>query len=264
MKKQTLVASHRLYFIDRMKAVCVFINSVLHEYGTALNKSLLRLNLTLIVILSGCSSVPLEPNVYPDDPAYAPVTASALRIPSEQTGSLYEPRYSLGLYTDQQARRVGDIITIIFDEQYQSSKSAETVSDKSSANTLGVTNLLGSVPSAGSLSLNAQTGNDRAFAGKGEADRSNSLRGQISVSVSEILPNGILKIRGERWLTLSEGDEYIRITGIIRPQDINPNNTVTSSKVADARISFGGRGSLNNATKQGWGDRIFNSPWWPF
>lgn len=216
------------------------------------------------ILLPACSAVPFQPDVYPDDPAYAPVTTSQLIIPSEQTGSLYEPRYSIGLYTDQQARRVGDIITVIFDEQYQSTKSAETVSDKSSANTLGVTNLLGSTPSLGGLSLNAQTANDRAFSGKGEADRSNSLRGQISVSVAQILPNGILKIRGERWLTLSEGDEYIRITGIIRPQDINPNNTVVSSKVADARISFGGRGSLNNSTKQGWGDRIFNSPWWPF
>jgi len=81
--------------------------------------------------------------------------------------------------------------------------------------------------------------------------------------VAEILPNGILRIRGEKWLTLSEGDEYIRITGLIRPQDITPDNTVSSSKVADARISFGGRGNLNNSTKQGWFDRIINSPWWP-
>lgn len=216
------------------------------------------------LFLVGCSSVPLEKDVFPDDPDFAPVSAESLSLPPSNSGSLYQTRYSIGLYTDQQARRVGDIITVIFDEQYQSSKSAETVTDKSSANSMSVPNLLGTVPSFKNMSLETSTANDRAFAGKGEADRSNSLSGQISVSVAEILPNGILKIRGEKWLTLSEGDEYIRIRGLIRPQDINPNNTVASSKVADARISFGGRGNLNNSTKPGWVDRIFNSPWWPF
>jgi len=86
----------------------------------------------------------------------------------------------------------------------------------------------------------------------------------ISVTVSDILPSGVLQIRGEKWLTLSEGDEYIRIIGLIRPQDITPQNTVMSSKVADARIKFGGRGNLNNSTKEGWFGRMTNSAWWPF
>ena len=159
---------------------------------------------------------------------------------------------------------MGDIITVIFDEAYQSSKSAETTADKSSSANINPGSILGTVPSWNGMSLNTQLSADREFSGKGEADRSNSLQGQISVTVSDIMPNGILRIRGERWLTLSEGDEYIRIAGLIRPQDISPNNTVMSSKVADARISFGGRGSLNNATKQGWFSRILMSPWWPF
>jgi flagellar L-ring protein precursor FlgH len=153
---------------------------------------------------------------------------------------------------------------VIFDEQYQSSKSAETSADKSSNNSMSVPNVLGTVPGWKNLTMDSETANDRQFSGKGEADRSNSLSGQISVTVSDILPNGVLRIRGEKWLTLSEGDEYIRISGMIRPQDITPDNTVASSKVADARISFGGRGNLNNSTKQGWADRIFMSPWWPF
>ena len=129
---------------------------------------------------------------------------------------------------------------------------------------MSVPNVLGTVPGWKTLTMDSETANDRQFSGKGEADRSNSLSGQISVTVSDILPNGVLRIRGEKWLTLSEGDEYIRISGMIRPQDITPDNTVASSKVADARISFGGRGNLNNSTKQGWADRIFMSPWWPF
>lgn len=222
------------------------------------------LTLSLALTLAACSTVTPERNVFPNDPDFAPVSSQSLQAPPTNDGSLFQPRYSIGLYTDQQATKVGDIITVIFDEQYQSSKSAETSADKSSNNNLGVTNIMGTVPGWKNLTMDTNTANDRQFSGKGEADRSNSLSGQISVTVSDILPNGILRIRGEKWLTLSEGDEYIRISGMIRPQDITPDNTVASSKVADARISFGGRGNLNNSTKQGWADRIFMSPWWPF
>lgn len=217
-----------------------------------------------LLILTACTSVPLEKDVFPDDPDFAPVSAQSLQPPPVENGSLFQSRYGIGLYTDQQARRVGDIITVIFDEAYQSRKSAETSADKSAGANMNPGSIFGAVPSLGGLNLSAQYNASSEFSGKGEADRSNSLRGQISVTVADIMPNGILRIRGERWLTLSEGDEYIRIAGLIRPQDIAPDNTVMSSKVADARISFGGRGGLNNATKQGWFSRMMMSPWWPF
>ena len=222
------------------------------------------ITLSFALTLAACSTVTPERDVFPNDPDFAPVSSQSLEAPPSNTGSLFQPRYSIGLYTDQQATKVGDIITVTFDEQYQSSKSAETSADKSSNNSMSVPNVLGTVPGWKNLTMDSETANDRQFSGKGEADRSNSLSGQISVTVSDILPNGVLRIRGEKWLTLSEGDEYIRISGMIRPQDITPDNTVASSKVADARISFGGRGNLNNSTKQGWADRIFMSPWWPF
>lgn len=220
--------------------------------------------LTAAALIAGCTSVPLEPDVYPGDPAYAPVSAESLEAPMNNTGSLFQARLNAGPYTDQQARRVGDIITVIFDETYKSSKSAETKADKKSENKSSMGSLFGSVPSFHGYTPEIELKSDRKFSGKGDADRSNSLSGQISVTVADIRPNGVLSIRGEKWLTLSEGDEYIRITGLIRPQDISPTNTVVSSKVADARISFGGRGGLNNATKQGWFDRMTMSPWWPF
>lgn len=216
------------------------------------------------LLLSGCTSVPFEPDIYPGDPAYAPVSAESLQSPTNNTGSLFQARYNAGPYTDQQARRVGDIITVIFDETYKASKSAETSADKKSENSTSVGSIFGRIPSFSGYTPELDVQSDRKFSGKGDADRSNSLSGQISVTVADILPNGVLSIRGEKWLTLSEGDEYIRIIGLIRPQDISPFNTVVSSKVADARISFGGRGSLNNATKQGWFDRMTMSPWWPF
>ena len=218
----------------------------------------------MTALASACTSVPFEADVFPDDPDFAPVTASALRAPANINGSLYKPHYSLSLFSDQQATQVGDIITVIFDEQYNSSKSAETKSQKDSKNDANPANVLNTVPGWKNLGLDINTDHKRSFKGKGDADRSNSLSGTISVTVADILPNGNLKIRGEKWLTLSEGDEYIRIMGLIRPQDITPQNTVMSSKVANARIKFGGRGNLNNATKEGWFGRMTNSPWWPF
>ncbi len=216
------------------------------------------------VITSGCTSVPFEEDVFPNDPDYAPVPASSLRAAPSINGSLYKSNYSLSLFSDQQATQVGDIITVIFDEQYNSSKSAETQSKKDSSNSSTPTSILGTVPGWRNLGLDIDLDHSRSFKGSGDADRSNSLSGTISVTVSDILPSGVLQIRGEKWLTLSEGDEYIRIVGLIRPQDITPQNTVMSSKVADARIKFGGRGNLNNATKEGWFGRMTNSAWWPF
>ena len=218
----------------------------------------------MATVLQACTSIPFEPDVFPDDPDYAPVQAEAMQSPAENSGSLFQARYNSGFYTDQQARRIGDIITVIFDESYRSSKSAETKADKKSENSSSIGSIFGSIPSIQGYTPELELKTERKFTGKGDADRSNSLKGQISVTVANILPNGVLSIRGEKWLTLSDGDEYIRITGLIRPQDISPTNTVASSKVADARISFGGRGSLDNATKQGWFDRMINSPWWPF
>jgi flagellar L-ring protein precursor FlgH len=213
---------------------------------------------------TGCSSVPFEKDVYPNDPQYAPVPASSLQATPSINGSLYKSNYSISLFSDQQATRVGDIITVIFDEQYNSSKSAETKSQKDSSNEVTPVSIMGTVPGWQNLGLDINVEQKRAFKGKGDADRSNSLSGTISVTVADILPSGVLQIRGEKWLTLSEGDEYIRIIGLIRPQDITPQNTVMSSKVADARIKFGGRGNLNNSTKEGWFGRMTNSPWWPF
>lgn len=215
-------------------------------------------------IATGCTSVPFEKDVYPNDPQYAPVPASSLQATPSINGSLYKKNYSLSLFSDQQATQVGDIITVIFDEQYNSSKSAETKSQKDSSNEVAPVSIMGTVPGWQNLGLDVNVEQKRKFKGKGDADRSNSLSGTISVTVADILPSGVLQIRGEKWLTLSEGDEYIRIIGLIRPQDITPQNTVMSSKVADARIKFGGRGNLNNATKEGWFGRMTNSPWWPF
>ena len=86
----------------------------------------------------------------------------------------------------------------------------------------------------------------------------------MPVTIADVLPNGLLVIRGEKWMTLTNGQEFIRISGLIRPDDVASNNTVSSTKVADARISYSGTGDLAAANKQGWASRFFNSSVWPF
>jgi len=89
-----------------------------------------------------------------------------------------------------------------------------------------------------------------------------SLAGSITVTVTEVLPNGVLRIRGEKWLSLTNGEEYIRLTGLVRPQDIKPDNTLASNRIADARIAYGGTGDFDQANQMGWMGRFFNSEWW--
>ena len=104
----------------------------------------------------------------------------------------------------------------------------------------------------------------RAFDGKNGAVQNNSLSGEITVTVADVLSNGNLVIKGEKWLTLNQGDEFIRISGIVNPNDISPNNVVVSTRIADAKITYSATGDLANAHKMGWFSKMLNSSWWPF
>ena len=94
--------------------------------------------------------------------------------------------------------------------------------------------------------------------------QNNSLSGTISVTVYRAYPNGLLAVRGEKWLRLNQGDEYIRFSGVVRKQDISPNNTVESERVADARITYSGTGDVAAGSEQGWVSRLLNSSDMPY
>ena len=219
----------------------------------------LLFTILLAASLTACGTLP-EMAAEPDDPKFAPVPAQSLKPPPITDGSLFQSNYAISLYSDQRARRIGDVITIMLQEQTNASKSASTSSTKESELAFAPTNILGEAPNF----LGATLTGDRSFTGAGDSDQSNSLNGQITVTISDILPNGILEVRGEKWLSLNEGDEFIRVKGLVRPQDIGSDNTVISSKLADARISYGGKGPVADASKHGILSRLFNSPWWPF
>jgi len=215
-------------------------------------------------ILTACgsmkiSSLPQSPK--PGDPEFAPVPSDSLLPPPNSGGSLFADTYGMSLYGDKKARKVGDIITVLLDESTQGKKSSASKTSKKSSASLTAPTIGGIGPIE---QLGASLEGDRSFAGKGDADQSNSLTGNITVTVSEVLPNGVLRVRGEKWITLNTGSEFIRIQGMLRPDDINLDNTVSSQKLADARISYSGAGAVASSSRQGWLSAFFNSKLFPF
>lgn len=227
----------------------------------------IRLGITLTLLatlLTGCGGMQvtaLNETPKPGDPDFAPVPSESLVAPPNQNGSLYSDRYGMSLYGDKKAMRVGDIITVVLAEETQGSKSSQARSSKTSEAGLTAPVIAGGSPIE---ALSATIQGERSFQGRGDADQSNSLSGNISVTVAEVLPNGVLRVRGEKWITLNTGAEFIRIQGLLRPEDINLDNTVSSQKLADARIAYSGAGALANANQAGWLTRFFNSPIFPF
>ena len=214
-----------------------------------------------LLVLGGCTSTPNTPK--PDDPEFSPVYGESEPVSVRPTVAIFQPEQVNGIYSDIKAHKVGDIITIQLAESTSASKKANTQSGKD--NKLNIApGQLGGVPlELGQYNLSASLGQDSAFKGQAKADQSNSLQGNISVSVAKVLPNGNLLVRGEKWIMLNNGNEYIRITGLIRPEDVTSDNSVSSQKVANARIYYGGTGDLANTQEQGWLTSFFNGPWWP-
>ncbi|KZZ59413.1 flagellar basal body L-ring protein [Oleiphilus sp. HI0125] len=226
-------------------------------------KAALKLANTLAILASvGCAAITREHPV-PDDPRYAPIPAQSLRMGEPVTGSIFQSHRQFSVYGDQVAINVGDILTVNLQESTRASKSADTTYDKSDEVDFNEASILGNTISFKGMSLATDPSFEREFEGSAESGQSNSLAGAISVTVAEVFPNGLLRVQGEKWLSLNQGDEYIRLTGLIRPQDIGIDNTVPSSKIANARIAYGGTGEFDQVNRQGWLTRFFNSEWWP-
>ncbi|NRB81304.1 MAG: flagellar basal body L-ring protein FlgH [Saccharospirillaceae bacterium] len=213
----------------------------------------------LLLVIVSCSTLPSQ-KIQQDDPFYAPVPAQSLVPPPAEKGSIYSASNSTQLFSDKNARRVGDIITIILDEKTTSKKSSNSSSKKKSSTAFTAPTIGGSlIPE-----LSASISNDRSFSGSGGAGQSNQMNGVISVTISEVLSNGVLVVKGEKWITLNNGDEFIRISGLIRPEDIDVENSVSSRLLADARITYSEKGDFANSNKMGWFSRFLNGPFWPF
>lgn len=220
------------------------------------------MSLLSALVLTGCGSTLREPLA--DDPYYAPIQAEEPPAQIVNTGSLFNDR-AYGLYSDKKARAVGDIITVRLSEFTQASKSAKTaVSKASNASVDPIVGLGGTNATFHGDSIQLGMNSASGYSGDGKADQSNSLTGNISVNVLRVLPNGNLVIRGEKWLTLNTGEEFIRLTGVVRPDDVDSGNEVSSTKIANARIEYSGKGDMAESQVAGWLTRFFTSALWPF
>ncbi|SFW37505.1 flagellar basal body L-ring protein FlgH [Luteibacter sp. UNCMF366Tsu5.1] len=226
-----------------------------------MNRSFARVLVSALPLLAlgGCAMVPPAPK--PMYTATLPVEPAAQ---PQATGSIYADQQSMELFADPRAHRIGDILTITLVESTQASKKAATSTNKKNGNTISSPTLLGQGLKIGGKSADSSLSSNNAFAGDGTSSQSNQLTGEITVTVAQRLSNGALVVRGEKWLTINQGEELVRISGIVRPQDIGNDNVVASSRVADARIEYVGKGTLADANTRGWLSRFFDSKWMPF
>ncbi|MCW5574244.1 MAG: flagellar basal body L-ring protein FlgH [Steroidobacteraceae bacterium] len=220
---------------------------------------MIRIALTAVLVFAaGCASrgeaVP-GPDPYPVD---GTVTHSA-------SGAIYQPYRDVALFENPVATRVGDIVIVRLAENTNAVKKASTSTQKSTSVSLPGPTIAGRpVTVNGTDVLTMGVENDNKFDGAGSSEQSNRLNGNITATVVQRLPNGNLVIRGQKWLTLNQGSEFVRIEGVVRPIDIEPDNSIASWKVADARNGYGGKGALADANRQSWFARFFNSPLMPF
>jgi flagellar L-ring protein FlgH len=186
---------------------------------------------------------------------YAPIPPAA-PAPPPANGAIYQASNGYaGLYEGTRARRVGDPLTILLVERTVAQKDVTSKSGRDG--NVGLT-----PPSIGPLSLfqpnEAKASGTQAFNGNGTAAQSNSLSGEISVTVAEVFPNNTMLIRGQKRLTLNRGDEWVQISGIVRIADIDFDNRVLSTRVADARITYTGKGDIQRQARPGWLQRFFS------
>ena len=224
----------------------------------------LLLFICISALLGGCASTDLTQKTLTHSPDFAPVyplSSDANRIP---TGGIYGNRQSDAWFGRGRNFQVGDIITVLLDESTQAARTSNTDLSREAKNTglpAGLSTEVGKIsPFLQGIDLSSS---GQTSKGKGVADQKATLKGSLAVTVVEVLANGNLMVRGEKKLGLAEGTEVIQVSGIIRPQDVGPNSTVQSLRLANAQIAYRGNGDVANAAKAGWGTSALHR-FWPF
>ena len=215
--------------------------------------------LIALILLAGCATPKRG------DPEFAPAMPVHMMTPAQHADAIYQPGTSMLLFEDIKARRIGDMITVLLQEQTDAAKSADTGTTKSTSSEIADPVIFGNSPTHnGDPLFRNSLSSEHEFDGAADSSQSNSLNGSITVSVVEVLVNGNLVVQGEKWININQGEEYIRLRGIVRPSDINADNTIASTRVANAQIQYSGSGVLNETNSMGWLARFFNGPWMPF
>lgn len=224
-----------------------------------------RLMLTALLTsqLMGCASLLNPPPSR--DPAYAPARPEDMVQPQQNPGSIFQSGMDMRLFEDAKARRVGDVLTVRLVETTDAKKKADTSAKRTAVTSVKAPMLMGQ-EAAQILGYDVKTSleSGQDFNGEGDSNQSNALKGTISVTVVEVLPNGNLRVQGEKRVGLNQGNEYIKLSGIVRPVDIDSINSVDSTKVADATMIYNGDGVVADVNRMGWLQRFFTSVLFPF
>jgi len=230
------------------------------------NKYLNKFPLYLMIfwLCSGCAA---QPDLMP---AGEPVLMPTPTKVEPSKGSIWPGENSANmLFTDKKARYLNDIVTIVITESSQGTNKAATNTSRNSSSSAGIDAFLGLDHSI--LSRNAGMGSkieiggtaESSLKGEGNTTRGGQLEAIITARVVKVLEGGNLVLEGKRQLSVNREDQYIIITGIVRPEDIRSDNSVTSQHISDARIVYTGKGVVNDKMTPGWATRIVD--WaWPF
>lgn len=208
--------------------------------------------LAIIAAVAAASSPALArkqpgPGFGPTQPITAPAQPAG-------DGSIFNVATYAPLHMGLRASRVGDPVTILLLESTTASKTVASKSQKNGGVSI-------TPPSAGPFSVNPDALNassNSTFNGQGNAAQTSSLASTLTVTIAEVRPNGTALVRGEKRMLLSQGNEWIQFSGIVRLIDIDLENRIPSTRVADARIEYSGKGALQRASKQGWLGQFFN------
>jgi flagellar L-ring protein precursor FlgH len=214
------------------------------------------------LLLGACASKPpLEDNS--DFAPIRPLEPAANALP---TGSILGNSMHMSLFQGQRQWRVGDIITVVLNESTQASRNSSLITERKATNDVLASSWTNSLLSPngfwgdvrGDIDLNkAEIGTE----GVGTAAQANALSGVITAMVAEVLPNGNLIVEGRKQLSLTEGAEFIQIRGVVRARDVQPDNTVSSMRMAQAQISYRGSGNLAESTQPGWITQLLFKYW---
>jgi flagellar L-ring protein precursor FlgH len=212
--------------------------------------------------LSGCLK-PINIKKKTDD--FKPAKQQTFNVQRKDNGAIYQSGMRVGLFEDRTAKYIGDVLTVVLIENTNASATSNTNSSKDNKVDLPGPTLAGNkVTKDGVEILKNQFSGEREFSGQGTSAMNSSFNGKISVTVSKVLPNQNLVVRGEKMMALNQSDEYVRFIGIVRPQDIEQDNTIKSTRVANVHMAYGGQGDLSNANKMGPLGRFFQSQAWPY
>jgi flagellar L-ring protein precursor FlgH len=215
-----------------------------------------------LALAAGCNTMT------PPATVHQPMTARpAPRVDHvDNSGSIYQPDgFRLALYSDRRAFYIGDTLTIVIQENTSASKKSSADASRTSGTNMTIPAVDGFPHRifGGLAGASVQANSSQNFAGKGDAASNNLFTGNLAVTVIEVYPNGNLLVSGEKQVTINQGTEFIRFSGVVNPFNVSAGNNVASTNVADARIEYRGNGYINEAQTMGWLSRVFMTVW-PF